>query len=94
MKNLFIEELLEGLRKYKEDTDAKNRYIEELRSAIAEYGKNAAGKDARIAELLERCSSISRKADAAESEALRYREELSGSPFGRRILKRMGKSDE
>ena len=93
-KNLYIEELLEGLRKYKEDTDAKNRYIEELRSAIAEYGKNAAGKDARIAELLERCSSISRKADAAESEALRYREELSGSPFGRRILKRMGKSDE
>ena len=93
-KNLYIEELLEGLRKYKEDTDAKNRYIEELRSAIAEYGKNAAGKDVRIAELLERCSSISRKADAAESEALRYREELSGSPFGRRILKRMGKSDE
>ena len=93
-KNLYIEELLEGLRKYKEDTDAKNRYIEELRSAIAEYGKNAAGKDARIAELLEHCSSISRKADAAESEALRYREELSGSPFGRRILKRMGKSDE
>lgn len=93
-KNLYIEELLEGLRKYKEDTDAKNRYIEELRSAIAEYGKNAAVKDARIAELLDRCSSISKKADAAESEALRYREELSGSPFGRRILKRMGKSDE
>ena len=93
-KNLYIEELLEGLRKYKEDTDAKNCYIEELRSAIAEYGKNAAGKDARIAELLDRCSSISRKADAAEMEALRYREELSGSPFGRRILKRMGKSDE
>ena len=100
-KDAYIAELLEGLQKYKEDTDAKNLYIGELRDAIAEYDKNISGKDMYIADLLDRCGILSREAEAAvlsrneaEKEALRYREELSKSLFGRGLLKRMGKSDE
>ena len=100
-KNRFIEELQDGLERYKSDTDAKDRYIRELRNTIAAYKKDTAGKDAYIAELQDRCDSLSREAEAAvlsrneaEKEVRRYREALSGSLFGRGLLRRMGKSDE